>query len=324
VRLWLNGQLVIDHWNDHAPTTDTTTLHAEAGRPVGFRLEYYQGGGGAELRLGWGPAGGADPGLAQAVELARRSSVAIVVAGIREGEGQDRSSLDLPGRQEELIRDVAATGTPTVVLLIAGAPVTMQGWIDAPVAILDAFYPGQEGPRAIAEVLFGDVNPSGRLPITFPRSVGQCPLYYDLEPSGRGYDYVDGTGQPQFEFGYGLGYSPFEYGNLATASSGSGADTVFHISFDLKNAGPRDGDEIVQLYTHDVVASRVRPIKELKQFARVALKAGESRTVRLELPAKDLAFYDDKMKLVVEPGDFELMVGASSKDIRLKGTIRVE
>ena len=324
VRLWLNGQLVIDHWNDHGPTTDTTTLHAEAGRAVGFKLEYYQGGGGAEMRLGWGPAGGTDPGLSEAVELARRSGIAIVVAGIREGEGQDRSSLDLPGRQEQLIRDVAATGTPTVVLLIAGAPVTMQSWIDAPAAVLDAFYPGQEGPRAIAEVLFGDVNPSGKLPITFPRSVGQCPLYYDLEPSGRGYDYVDETGQPQFEFGYGLGYSPFEYGNLATESSGSGADTVFRISFDLRNAGERDGEEIVQLYTLDVVASRVRPLKELKQFARVALRAGESRTVRLELRAKDLAFHDDNMKLVVEPGEFEVMIGASSKDIRLNGKIRVE
>jgi beta-glucosidase len=324
VRLWLDDQLKIDHWNDHGPTTDTCSIHVEQGRPVAFRLEYYQGGGGAVLRLGWGLAGAADPGLQDAVELARRSRVAIVVAGIREGEGQDRSSLDLPGRQEELITSVAATGTPTIVLLLAGAPVTMQRWIDAPAAILDAFYPGQEGPRAIADVLFGAVNPSGKLPITFPRSVGQCPLYYDLLPSGRGYDYVDGSGQPQFEFGFGLGYSPFEYSALKTESTGRGADTVFRISFELRNAGERDGDEIVQLYTHDLVASRVRPVKELKQFARVSLKAGESRTVQLELPARDLAFWNDEMQRVVEPGEFELMIGASSKDIRLKGTIRVE
>ena len=324
VRLWLDDQLVIDHWTDHAPTTDKAAIRVEQGRPVAFRLEYYQAGGGAVLRLGWGADGAVDPGLQEAVDLARRSKVAIVVAGIREGEGQDRSSLDLPGRQEELIQRVAASGTPTVVLLLAGAPVTMEHWVEAPAAILDAFYPGQEGPRAIADVLFGDVNPSGKLPITFPRSVGQCPLYYDLEPSGRGYDYVDGSGQPQFEFGFGLGYSPFEYANLKTESTGRGADTVFRISFELKNAGQRDGDEIVQLYTHDVVASRVRPIKELKQFERVSLKAGESRTVQLELTARELAFWNDAMQHVVEPGEFELMIGASSKDIRLKGSVRVE
>lgn len=321
VRLWIDGNLVIDNWSDHAPTTDIAKIHVEKGKPISFKLEFYQAAGGAVMQLGWGRAGVADPSIQQAVELAKRSKVAIIVVGIREGEGQDRSSLDLPGQQEELINRVAATGTPTVVLILAGAPVTMQKWIEAPAAILDVWYPGQEGPQAISEVLFGDVNPSGKLPITFPRNVGQCPIYYNLEPSGRGYDYVDLTGQPQFEFGYGLSYTQFAYSNLKIETNGSGESQTFSISFDVKNSGKKDGDEVAQLYTHDVVASRVRPIKELKQFARLSLKAGESKTIRLTMAAQDLAFYNDKMQKVVEPGEFQIMIGSSSNDIRLRGSI---
>lgn len=324
VRLWLNGQLIIDNWSDHAPTTDKAKIHVEKGKPIPFKLEFYQAAGGAVLQLGWGKAGAADPSIQEAVDLAKRSKVAIIVAGIREGEGQDRSSLDLPGQQEELINKVAATGTPTVVLILAGSPVTMQKWIDAPAAILDAWYPGQEGPQAIVEALFGDVNPSGKLPITFPRNVGQCPIYYNLEPSGRGYDYVDLSGQPQFEFGYGLSYTQFEYSNLKSETNGSGESQTFEISFDIKNTGKRDGDEVVQLYTHDVVASRVRPIKELKQFERVSLKSGESKVVRLTLTAKDLAFYNDKMQRVIEPGETQVMIGSSSTDIKLRGSITLK
>lgn len=183
---------------------------------------------------------------------------------------------------------------------------------------------GTGGPQAIVEVLFGDVNPSGKLPITFPRNVGQCPIYYNLEPSGRGYDYVDLSGQPQFEFGYGLSYTQFEYSNLKSETNGSGESQTFEISFDIKNTGKRDGDEVVQLYTHDVVASRVRPIKELKQFERVSLKSGESKAVRLTLTAKDLAFYNDKMQRVIEPGETQVMIGSSSTDIKLRGSITLK
>lgn len=183
---------------------------------------------------------------------------------------------------------------------------------------------GTGGPQAIVEVLFGDVNPSGKLPITFPRNVGQCPIYYNLEPSGRGYDYVDLSGQPQFEFGYGLSYTQFEYSNLKSETNGLGESQTFEISFDIKNTGKKDGDEVAQLYTHDVVASRVRPIKELKQFERVSLKSGESKTVHLTLTAKDLAFYNDKMQRVIEPGETQVMIGSSSNDIKLRGSITLK
>jgi beta-glucosidase len=263
-------------------------------------------------------------GIQDAVRLARESDVTIVVAGIEEGEGRDRAFLDLPGNQEELISSVAATGTPTVVLLIAGAPVTMRSWLTKVDAVVDAWYPGQEGGTAVADVLFGDVNPSGRLPITFPLSVGQCPTYYNLEPSGRGYDYVDLTGQPQFAFGFGLSYTTFEYSNLKITPAKAAPGALITISFDLKNAGPVPGCEVPQLYIHDLVASMVRPMKELKDFTRVSLDPGEKKTVTFHLPQDRLAFWNARMRKVVEPGQFDVMIGASASDLRLTGSFWVQ
>lgn len=320
VRLYLDGDLVFQDWTEHAPSTGKVKLHLEKGKPVELRLEYFQAGGGAVVQLGWGLAGLPDAGIEESVRLAKRSDVAIIVAGIREGEGADRASLDLPGNQEELINAVAATGTPTVVILIAGAPVTMQKWVDSADAIVDAWYPGQEGGTAIADVLFGDVNPGGKLPMTFPMSVGQCPIYYNVEPSGRGYDYVDLTGQPLFPFGYGLSYTTFEYSNLRITPEKADQEQPITITFDVQNTGSVKGDEVPQLYLRDVVASVVRPLKELKDFTRITLEPGEKKTVTFRITRDQLAFYDEKMKRVVEPGEFAVMIGSSSSDIRLRGS----
>jgi len=244
-----------------------------------------------------------------------------VFAGIKEGEGQDRSYLKLPGNQEAIIKAAASTGKPVVVVLIAGAPVTMEGWDDQVPAILDAWYPGQEGPAAIAQTLFGDNNPGGKLPITFPKTVGQCPLYYNYEPSGRGYGYVDNTGDPLFAFGHGLSYTTFDYSGLVIAPGTSKGSFV--VAVNVKNSGSVAGDEVVQLYLHQQVSSMVRPFKELKGFQRVSLAPGETKTVSFPVGFKELSMYDRKMKRVVEPGKFDVMVGSASDDIRQSGILSV-
>lgn len=319
VRLWIDGKLLVDDWSEHAPHTTQAPLHVEAGVPLAIKLEYFESSGQASVQLGWGLSSAGRPEIDDAVELAKRSDVAVVVAGIIEGEGQDRAFLDLPGTQEEEIRRIAATGTPVVVVLTAGSPVTMGNWIDRVPAILDAWYPGQEGGTAIADVLFGDVNPGGKLPITFPRSVGQCPIYYELPPTGRGYDYVDLTGRPQFPFGFGLSYTTFAYSNLKIAApQEKGKDVT--VTFDVENNGPVAGDEVPQLYIHQSVSSIVRPLKSLKDFTRIHLNAGEKRTVTFTLKPDSRMIWNVKMKKVIEPGQMEVMIGSSSEDIRLRGT----
>ena len=323
-RLFLNGKKVLDDWTVHAAKASTTTIHLEKGEPVPFKLEYFEEAGQASCQLGWGLKGVASPEIEEAVELAKNSDVTVIVAGIIEGEGQDRAFLDLPGNQEELIQRVAATGKPVVVVLMAGAPVTMQHWIDRVPAILDAWYPGQEGGTAVADALFGDVNPGGKLPMTFPLSVGQCPTYYNLEPTGRGYDYVDLSGKPQFPFGFGLSYTSFEYSNLTLTPSSIGKTQNIEVSFDVVNTGEVAGDETPQLYLHQSVSSVVRPLKELIDFKRISLAPGEKRTIKFTVKPNQLAIWNAKMKRVVEPGKFEFMVGSSSSDIRLNGTAAVK
>ena len=317
-RLYINGTKVVDDWNVHASKVDEVKFHLEAGVAVPFTMEYYQEGGDAVAKLGWGLGGQSSPEIAEAVELAKKSDVAIIVAGIIEGEGQDRAFLDLPGTQEELIKSVAATGKPVVVVLIAGSPVTMQHWIGQVPAILDAWYPGQEGGTAIAEALFGDVNPSGKLPMTFPMSIGQCPTYYNLEPSGRGYDYVDLTGRPQFPFGFGLSYTTFEYRNLKLSSQSVTNNQAVTVSFEVVNTGKVAGDEIPQLYLHQSVASIVRSMKQLQDFTRIHLEPGQSKLVTFTLKPDQMAIWNASMKRVIEPGTFEVMVGSSSDDLPLQ------
>ena len=210
--------------------------------------------------------------IEEAVSAAKKSDVAIIVAGIEEGEGGDRAFLNLPGKQEELINKVAATGTPVVVVLIGGSAITMHSWMNNVAAIVDAWYPGEEGGNGVADILFGDYNPSGRLPITFPVTEGQLPLTYNHKPTGRNDDYINLTGQPLFPFGFGLSYTQFEYGDLIIDRKQIKNNETTHIRCTIKNTGTMDGEEVVQLYIRDELSSVARPVKELKGFQKNILK----------------------------------------------------
>ncbi len=283
--------------------------------------------------------------ISEAVEAARQSEVAVVVIGgssardfkteyqntgaahvkasdvsisdMESGEGYDRASLDLMGRQLQLLEAVLKTGKPVVVVLIKGRPLNLN-YISAHVpAVLDAWYPGQEGGNAIADVLFGDYNPAGRLPISVPKSVGQLPVYYNYKTPVK-HDYVESDAKPLYPFGYGLSYSSFEYSGLTIAVAPASKDVTVKVSFRVKNTSNRDGDEVAQLYVTDQVASVVGPIKQLKKFERIHLKAGEEKTLTFELHAKDLMLLNQQMQWVAEKGKFTAQVGASSEDIQLK------
>ena len=324
-RLFLDDVLVIDNWKKQSYGRRAADVSWTPGSAHAIRLEYFESTGNARLKLIWdaGVAGDAEMRIEDAVALARRSDVAVVVAGLEEGEFRDRALLGLPGRQEDLIRRVAAAGKPTVVMLIGGSAVTMSAWIDRVGAVLDAWYPGEQGGAAIADVLFGDANPAGRLPVTFPVSEGQLPLSYNHKPTGRGDDYVDLTGMPAFPFGFGLSYTAFEYSGLAIEPATIDPSGTAMVRCTVKNTGTRAGDEVVQLYVRDVLGSVARPVMELKGFARVTLAPGESKEVRFTLGPEHLRMLDKDMKWIVEPGAFRIMIGASSKDIRLRGELIV-
>lgn len=326
IRITIGGRVVAEDWSEHAAKSTVGQITLRKGEKLPIVVEFYQGGGQSSARLGWRLKGTPDAFIRQVRETASAADVSIVFAGIREGEGQDRAFLKLPGNQEEVINAAADSGKPVIVVLVAGAPVTMEAWGDRAGAILDAWYPGQEGADAIARVLFGDANPSGKLPMTFPRTVGQSPLYYDWEPSGRGYDYVDSTGAPLFPFGHGLSYTSFAYKNLRITPNAQRLTPnapLFSVSVDISNTGKRPGIEVVQLYTHQQVASVIQPLRSLKGFQAVELKPGETKTVTFKLGFEEMSMWDAAMRRVVEPGRFDVMVGSSSADIRQRGVLTV-
>jgi beta-glucosidase len=252
------------------------------------------------------------------------SDAVVIVAGIEEGEFRDRSSLKLPGHQEELIEAVAATGRPVVVVIVGGSAVTMRSWIDRVGAVVDVWYPGEVGGTAVADVLFGDHDPGGRLPITFPMSEGQLPLTYNHKPTGRGDDYLDGTGQAEFPFGFGLSYTTFEYSGLAIEPAEIALTASATVRCTVKNTGAVAGDEVVQLYLREEVTSVATPLIALKGFQRIHLEPGESKRLTFKLSAPELSLLDAKLRSVVEPGTFRVMIGRSSKDIRLRGRLQVK
>ncbi len=273
--------------------------------------------------------------FAEAVELAQRSEVVILVMGGKSGLNQDctcgelrdRARLGLPGVQEALVQAICDTGKPVVLVLLDGRPAAIPHLVERLPAVLEAWLPGQEGGPAVADVLFGKVNPGGKLPITFPRAANQLPMYYGRKPSGgRSYnfeDYVDLSAKPLFPFGHGLSYTQFEYRNLRLSAPQIDPLGSLSIALDIQNSGSCCGDEVVQLYVHDVLASLTRPVKELKGFRRLTLQPGETRTLAFTLSAAQLAFYNRSMQFVVEPGQFEVMLGSSSADIRLNGSFEV-
>jgi len=289
--------------------------------PQGVKINYAQG---CDI------SGTSTEGFSEAIKAAKNSEVAIVVVGDKaglspsdtSGEGRDRAELGLPGVQEELVKAVYQTGKNTVVVLINGRPLSVE-WIAENIpAIVEAWLPGEEGGNAVADVLFGDYNPGGKLPVTLPRSAGQLPINYNRKPSSHK-DYVFTKGSPLFPFGHGLSYAQFQYSDLKISPPKVGSAGEITISFKVKNVSERDGDEVTQLYIRDVVASVTRPTKELKGYQRITLKAGEEKIVTFKLSVEQLAFYNQDVKLVVEPGIFEIMIGSSSEDIRLKETLEV-
>jgi len=267
--------------------------------------------------------------IAKARNAAERADVAIVVVGEDErtdGESDDAADLDLTGYQEELIKAVHETGTPTVVVLVSGRPLTIRWTAKHVPAIVEAWMCGERGGEAIADVLFGDYNPCGKLPITFPRHVGQMPFYYNYKPAkfNRHWRaYVTFPLTPLWEFGYGLSYTGFEYSNLTIAPDAISPDGHVDISMDIMNTGDRAGKEVVQLYIDDVISSVVTPIIELKGFEKVYLEPGENKRLTFQLGPEELFLYNIDMDRVVEPGTFEVMIGSSCKDIRLKGSFEV-
>lgn len=284
--------------------------------------------------------------IEQAIEAARRSEVVIVVVGgssardfktsyketgaavaeegsvsdMECGEGFDRASLSLLGRQQELLESLQKTGKPLIVVYIEGRPLEKNWASEYADALLTAYYPGQEGGNAIADVLFGDYNPSGRLPISVPRSVGQIPVYYNKK-APRNHDYVEVSSSPLYSFGYGMSYTTFEYSDLQVVQKSA---RCFEVSFKVKNTGKYDGEEVSQLYMRDEYASVVQPMKQLKHFERFHLKKGEEKKVTFVLTEEDFFLVNYTLKKVVESGNFHLMIGAASNDIRLQNVILVE
>jgi beta-glucosidase len=279
--------------------------------------------------------------IEKAAEAAAKAELAIVVVGESQrpargetatnGEGFDAATLELTGRQEELVKAVHATGTPTVVVLVNGRPLAVRWSSQHVPAILEAWLPGEMGGQAIAEILFGAVNPSGKLPVTVPRHAGQLPVYYNAKKSKRywvrggwSHAYVDLEPSPLYPFGHGLSYTRFGYSDLQLSARTIAPDGRIEVTLSVANLGNRPGAETVQLYLEDVVSSVSTPVKQLRGFTKLTLGPSESKTCAFRLSADDLSLLDAEMKSVVEPGSFRVMVGSSSEDIRLTGEFQVQ
>jgi beta-glucosidase len=243
------------------------------------------------------------------------------------GEARDSMTLELPGVQKKLMEKILETGKPVTLIMISGRPYSLLDFEERLDAIIQAWLPGEEGGAAVADILFGGANPGGKLPVTYPAHVGQLPVYYNHKPSGQQskwfIDYVDGPAKPLYPFGHGLSYTRFTYSDLEISREWAMTDPFIDFSFNIKNTGTRDGDEIVQLYIHDVKGSVTRPVKELKGFKRVHLRKDETRRIKAQLPVNTLAFVDKTDQKCVEPGVFRVMIGSSSEDIRLTADIHL-
>lgn len=304
--------------------------------------------------LGCGLTSLSTDGIREAVKAARKSDVTVLVLGGTSlplsgigwgdqnskepstcGEGFDRNELNFPGIQPQLLEEIAATGKPVILVMINGRPLTIGEEIAKVGAALEAWYPGEKGGDAIARILFGEVNPSGRLSVTFPPTTGHIPMYADYKPSGRGYyhqpgvpgkpgrDYVFSAPEPLFCFGYGLSYTDFEYSDLKVDVGPDMEKDIVEVSCNVTNTGEYDGAEVVQLYVCDLVSSVTTPVKALKGFEKVHLRRGETKRVTMHIAADDLKLWNQEMQFVLEPGEFEVYVGSSSEDVRLQGSFEL-
>jgi beta-glucosidase len=322
MRLWVDGDLLADGWGREKSASVSVPFRFEQGREYRIRLEYCRDADGAEVLFGFGDAARETE---EAVRAASDADAVIVALGDSErtcGEGVDRSELGLPGRQEELLRTVYAAGTPVVLVLQNGRPVTLEWESEHIPAILEAWYPGEQGGRAIAEAIFGVFSPAGRLPVSFPKSVGQIPVYYSRRRGGAA-SYIDRDNRPRYPFGHGLSYTEFSYENLRISPERIAPDGSARVTFDVVNTGERAGDEVAQIYVSDRVSSVVQPEKLLKRFFRFHLEPGERKTVAAELGFEELKLLDASFRWTVEKGEFRILVGSSSEDIRLTGNLSV-
>jgi beta-glucosidase len=336
-RLFVDGRPVLEEWSEASVARAASArVRLEAGREHALRLEYFENQRDAEVRLGWRPPATGTP-FEEAVRAARSADVVIFVGGLTaevEGEemrvsypgfaGGDRTDIELPAVQQGMLEALHATGKPVVLVLTTGSALGVR-WAKASLpAIVVAWYPGQQGGNAVADVLFGETSPAGRLPVTFYESAAQLPPFADYAMEGRTYRYF--RGEPLYPFGHGLSYTRFEYSGLTLSRSRLEKADRLEVSLDVRNAGTRAGDEVVQLYVRDAGPKATSPVRQLRGFERLSLKAGERRPVHFTLvPERDLARYDEARKaFTVDAGAFEVEVGASSRDLRLRGRIRVD
>jgi len=275
-------------------------------------------------------------GFTEALQIARQADVVIMAMGERPdmtGEAKSRADIHLPGVQEELIKAIQATGKPVVVLLMAGRPMIFNWTAEHVPAILYTWWLGNQAGNAIADVLFGRYNPSGKLPVSFPREIGQIPIYYNHLNTGRPAKdekdvnyvsaYTDLYNSPRYAFGYGLSYTDFKYNNLMLSKRSLHSSESITVTLDVQNTGKYTGEETVQLYLRDVVAQPLRPVKELKDFAKLKLAPGETKKISFTIDRSELAFYNDKLELITQPGEFQLFIGSASDDIRLQDSFQL-
>lgn len=323
MRLYVDGQLILDGWGPDKDANRMVDFSFEKGRSYAVRIEFTNDQRGARILFGYGQ-GTEDFG--PALEAARQADVAIVCVGDStetSGENFDRVSLDLPGNQLDFVKAVYETGTPVVLVMQTGRPVTAV-WEQAHIpAILEAWFPGQEGGFAIAETLFGENNPSGRLPMTFPRHVGQIPCHYSRKPGG-GTRYVEMNWLPLYPFGYGLGYTTFSFGNLRLSSDTIRAGESITAAFTVTNTGSAAGTAVPQLYIRDLVSSTVKPERALAAFTRVSLEPGETKTVSLEIKPKAMRTLDRHYHWSIEPGEFQVFLGDNAESLLQTERFRVQ
>ena len=334
-QLWLDGRAVLSATDESADPSleETGPMQLEAGHPHSIRVDAQETYSDARVQLLW--SGPHEPYEVAALAAAQQADAIILALGLTpslEGEempidipgfrGGDRTTIDLPAPQERLLQQIAGLGKPTVLVLLNGSALAVN-WAQAHVpAIVEAWYPGQAGGRAIADVLFGDYNPGGRLPVTFYKSVADLPAFDDYDMRGRTYRFFKGA--PLYPFGYGLSYTTFAYTNLRTSGERLAEGGIITVRVDVRNTGAREGDEVVQLYVRHPGSAMARSITDLRGFARVSLNPGQTRTVEMQLPASALAYWNAaRHAWVVETGPVRLEVGGSSGDVRLAATVDV-
>lgn len=323
-RLYLDNQLMIDNWDKKSFSTKIVPFHFEKNKEYAIKVEFFESKGNGKIKLIWDYNIRKSNEIADAVAAAKNNDAIVFVAGIKEGEFLDRSMLNLPGNQELLLEELAKTGKPIIVVLTGGSAINMQPWLNKVSAVLNVWYPGEAGGAAVADILLGKVNPSGKLPITYPIDESQLPLVYNHKPTGRGDDYNNLSGEPLFPFGYGLSYTNFSYNNLKFNRKSIAKNETATVSFELKNTGNYDGEEVVQLYMRPLLSKLAQPVLALRAFQRIHLKVGETKIVSFKLDKEVLQTLNINNVWEVAPGEYRIMIGSSSKALYLKDNLTVK